>query len=325
MQKDIIDYDKLTKKYPWIIEKGHSCILSPDSDGLLCGLFMSHYLDWKIKGYYDGKVILVDKNTSIKDCIFIDMDIFRKDIRSIGHHMVLYNTNRMPANWVNFENCIQPNNMRKYDGYHNFRLKYPLATIHLIVAILGQHIKVDIPDSAICPLLYTDGVFKNLLGYPENCIDWLSYLGADKKSNILHTIFLNDYYSIHNLMLALNDFFEKIYKISKKKKGNDKIRISNSKGEGINITENNKTFLINTDEKNKSEQFINILSGLTKWDYNPQNWQWDNFQLKILNKMNIKPNNRNYEKMLSENPISWAMTSGQAIEYTLDERKILFK
>ena len=43
-KNDQIDYDKIIEKYPWIIEKNHNCILSPDSDGLLCGLFIVFYI-----------------------------------------------------------------------------------------------------------------------------------------------------------------------------------------------------------------------------------------------------------------------------------------
>jgi len=39
-----IDYDELIKKHSWIVEKNVNCILSPDSDGLLCGLLMSYFL-----------------------------------------------------------------------------------------------------------------------------------------------------------------------------------------------------------------------------------------------------------------------------------------
>lgn len=39
-----LDYPRLILKYPWIIKRDKMCILSPDSDGLLCGLFMSKYL-----------------------------------------------------------------------------------------------------------------------------------------------------------------------------------------------------------------------------------------------------------------------------------------
>lgn len=176
-----INYKEVIKEYPWIVKRGQNCILSPDSDGLLCGLFMSNYLGWKIKGFYDGKILILDKNVSAKDCVFLDVEIFRKEIKSVGHHMVLFNKNKKPRSWKNFENSIQPNIFRDYDAYKDFRLKYPLATIHMLMGIIGSITKIKIPVSAICPLLYTDGVFKNLFGYPENCIDWLKYLKADEK------------------------------------------------------------------------------------------------------------------------------------------------
>ena len=100
-----IDYDELIKKYPWIIEKNINCILSPDSDGLLCGLLMSHLLNWKIKGFYDGKVMLLEKGLSVKDCVFLDMEIFRKDVRSFGHHMLLINKNKKPILQEHKKSC----------------------------------------------------------------------------------------------------------------------------------------------------------------------------------------------------------------------------
>jgi len=322
---DQIDYEKIVKDYPWIIKKGQNCILSPDSDGLLCGLFMSTYLDWRIKGFYDGKVMLLDKNVSAKDCIFLDMEIFREEIRSVGHHMVQFNKNKKPSNWGNFNNCIQPNNFRNYDGYKDFRLKYPLATIHLLIGIVSSKIKLTIPESAICPLLYVNGVFKNLFGYPENCIDWLRYLGAETNQNKLYDIFFNEHYSIYNLMVALKDFFIQISEISENRDGNDKIKISNTKGELINLKISGKICELNKEERKKSEKFLEILSRLTKWNYKKENWQWDNLKIYRFSKSAIKPNNRNFEAMLAKKPISWAMTSGLAIEYTTDDKNILLK
>lgn len=56
-----IDYEKVLKQYSWIVKRELDCVLNPDTDGLLCGLFMSHYLGWHIRGFYDGKVlVLVD-------------------------------------------------------------------------------------------------------------------------------------------------------------------------------------------------------------------------------------------------------------------------
>ncbi len=322
---DQVDYEKIVKDYPWIIKMGQNCILSPDSDGLLCGLFMSTYLNWKVKGFYDGKIMLLDKNISVKDCVFLDMEVFRKNIKSVGHHMVQFNKRKKPSNWDNYKNCIQPNNLRDYDGYNDFRLKYPLATIHLLVGIVGSKIKLTISKSAICPLFYVDGVFKNLFGYPENCIDWLRYLDAKSNKNNLHEIFFNEHYSIYNLMVALKDFFTQISEISENRNGNDKIKISNTKGEPINLKMSGKTCELNGEEKQKSEKFLKILSGLTNWNYKKENWQWDNLKIYQFSKFAIKPNNRNFEVMIAKNPISWAMTSGLAIEYTIDDKNILLK
>src|SRR3989344_2312963 len=147
-----IDYDKLIEKFPFIIEKDINCILSPDSDGLLCGLLMSDFLNWKIKGFYDGKMLILENGVSAKDCVFLDMEIFRKDIKSFGHHMLLLNKNSKPLSWVNFKNCIQPNNLREYDGLHDFRLKCPLATIHMLLGILGHKFNIKTSDDAIAPL-----------------------------------------------------------------------------------------------------------------------------------------------------------------------------
>lgn len=85
-----LDYEALLRQYPWIVERDQNCILSPDSDGLLCGLLMSHYLNWKIRGFYNGKVFAIEQGISPANCIFLDMEIFRSNIRSVGQHMVMY-------------------------------------------------------------------------------------------------------------------------------------------------------------------------------------------------------------------------------------------
>ena len=314
-----INYNDIIEKHSWVVQRDQFCILSPDSDGLLCGLLMAKYFNWKIKGFYDGKVLILDKELKPSDCVFLDMEVFRKNIRSIGHHMVQYNKKKIPENWNNYKNCIQPNNLRNYDGKSDFKLKYPLATIHILIGIVSSKIEIEIPETAICPLLYTDGVFKNLFGYPENCIDWLKYLRADEENSSLKKIFFNNHYFVHDLMHALKDFFEKLGSIGEKKRGNDKIKISNSKGNEVNLFKENNIYNLEEIERCKSEKFLNILSSLTGWNYDSKNWQWDNFELYKFSKGSKNPNNKNFEEMISKNPITWAMTSGLAIEYTIDK------
>ena len=60
-KNQIININEIEDKYSWIFEKNMDCIISPDSDGLMCGLLMSQYFDWKIKGFYDGKFCFIKK------------------------------------------------------------------------------------------------------------------------------------------------------------------------------------------------------------------------------------------------------------------------
>lgn len=318
-ENDKILYDGLIKKYPWIVKENQKCILSPDSDGLLCGLFMSHALNWRVVGFYDGKVLALKKGESVKDCIFLDMEIFREYVRSLGHHMVLYNKRNKPKNWLNFSNCIQPNNIRGYDGKTTFPLKYPLGAIHLVLGIVGYQKKVDIKKSAICPLLYTDGTFKNLFNYPDNCLDWLNFLCAEDKKSPLNTIFFNDHYTTSSLMIALKDFFARLKTINEGSRGGDKIKISNTFGEPINLEKRDETFSLSDNEREKISKFLDMLAELTGWEFIPKHWSFDNFIVYKFKKGTIKPSNQRFKELMEKNPLSWAMTSGLAIEYTLEE------
>lgn len=321
---DKIDYGKITKNYPWIVSKRQNCILSPDSDGLLCGLFMSNYLDWKVKGFYDGKILLLDNNFSAKDCVFLDMEVFRKSIRSVGHHMVQFNKRKKPSNWDNYKNCIQLNNLRDYDGYNEFRIKYPLATIHLLIGIVGSRIKFKIPETAIRALFFTDGTFNVLFKYPENVLNWLNYLRADEGQNPLKDVFENEKYSVFSLMKAMDEFFRRRDEISIVKERGDRLRISETDGSPANIEKQNSFYKVNSEARKRIEKFIKILSNLTGWKYNQDSWTWENLKLYKFTKgdfegSKIRLNNKTFEKFLSKKPLTWAMTSGQNIEYTLEK------
>jgi len=317
---DKIIYDRVIEKFPWIIKENQKCILSPDSDGLLCGLFMSNVLNWEIVGFYDTKVLTLKKGEDIKECIFLDVDIFRNYIKSLGHHMVLYNKKHKPQNWLNFSNCIQPNIMRNYDAKTSFNLKYPLGAIHLILGIIGHNRSIEIKKTAICPLLYTDGTFKNLFNYPDNCLSWLNFLCAEETNSPLNTIFFNDHYTTSSLMIALKDFFEKLRTINDGSRGGDKIKISNSNGEPINLEKQPDNYFCLSDSlKENAKKFLNILGELTGWNFIPHNWTFDNFLIYKFSKGNIKPGERTFNELMEKNPLSWAMTSTLAIEYTLEE------
>jgi len=325
-RNDIIDYAAIIKRFPWLAQKDQNCILSPDSDGLLCGLFAAYYLNWRIRGFYDGKIMVLENGFKLNDCIFLDMEIFRKGIRSVGQHMVMYNKKRLPENWHNFEDCASINNIRNHDGYHDFRLKYPFGTIHFLIGVLGTIQKIDIPKSAIAPLLFTDGTWMNLLGYTENSLSWLKYLRADEENTPLNQVFLNKHYSLHELMLTMNDFLRERDAISVSRERGDRIAITLRGGEGTphNLTsEEENRYFLNEDPKSRAERFLKLLSKLTGWHYSEKDWSWNRWQLSQFTKGDFvgaktRLSNRTFDEFIAKNPVSFAMTSTQNIEYTLE-------
>ncbi len=315
-----LNYSEIISKYPWIVKKGQDCILSPDSDGLLCGLLMSHYLGWRIRGFYDGKILVVEKGFNPQKCVFVDMEIFRPNIRSVGQHMVMYDKANLQLNWNNFNNCIAANNLRNYDFKNDFKLKYPLGTIHILLSILGRSLDIPILKSAVSPLLYTDGTFKNQFNYPENCISWLEFLNADDPKNPLQKIFLNKHYSTYELMMALKDLFAEIHAIGGGKRGGDKVKISNSKGQVVNIDK--KSGYLNETTKNQAEQLLKMLADKTGWLFNSTHWSWGPYETFKFRKGSITPGKARYNHLLTQNPLSLAIISRNSIEYTVDDEGI---
>ena len=332
----------IIKKYPWIVEKGQKYILSPDSDGFLCGLLVTNYLGGEIVGFYDGKIALVKKGINTKDCIFIDVDINRTKIKSVGHHMVTYNKRLTHTN-INYSNCIQPNILRNFDGKNDFQKKYPFATIHLLLGIFQEENLINkLPKDAIWPLLFTDGVWNNLFGYTENCIEWINYLGIDSKDHILNTLFCSNHYSFYEIMLGLNDFLRMRdnfnasgYFITngvyldggRNKRTGDKLKISNPSGEPINLVKNNSLVDIHNKEKIRLEGFVSSMAKYVSWPYQADRWCWSGFTLLQFSKGDFSKtalSNQTFISLMDKNPLSMAMTSGADIEFTLENPDKLF-
>lgn len=329
-----IDYAGVIRRYPWIVEEGHSCILSPDSDGFLCGLLMAKYKHWKIVGFYDDKVSVIKRSSLREDPIFLDGEIFRPGIRSVGHHMLLLNKRQKPDQFdKGFVNCIQPNLFRGYDGKHDFRLKYPLATIHLLASILAFEKKgsVKMSSRAIPPLFFTDGVFNVLFKYPENVLNWLHYLRVDEDWNPLKNVFESDKYTVFTLMKEMQEFFRRRDEIDRKagklEKGErgDKLRLSDGDGAPKNI-DGITTGCCNLKPgaKARAIEFIGIIGEMTGWDYVQSDWDcWSDLQYFKFKKGSFKDAGKtltgeHFLSFIKRNPLSWAQTSGANIEFTLE-------
>jgi transcriptional regulator with XRE-family HTH domain len=147
---DLIDIAALGIRFPWLYEREQDCIVSPDADGLLCGLLMSHHLGWRIRGFYDAKVLVCSSAVRPQNCVFLDMEIFRPNVRSVGQHLLMYNRNRIPPNWDHFESAFAINEVRGIDA-RTFDQKYPFGTIHFLMVALHSRLRLEVPDGAIAP------------------------------------------------------------------------------------------------------------------------------------------------------------------------------
>ncbi len=275
MKDGILQYDALLSLYPWLIAREQKAIISPDVDGILCALLMSHYFNWKVVGFYDGKELALKQGVDVKTCIFLDMDIYRTSIRSCGHHMVAYNRNSLPPNWDNYANCINPNLIRGFDALHEFQQKYPFGTIHFLLCALGSSglIKNNLYDEAISTLLYADGAAKNLFNYPENCTSWFGFLDVKNSRSPVHSMFVkfaNIRFEI--LMRNLKGILSSIKQIAGTKRfGGCKIKIRD--------TQNN---FLTKQFHERIEKLAHLLAQNTGWDYEPKRWSLTHLNLRAF-------------------------------------------
>ena len=201
----------------------------------------------------------------------------------------------------------------------------------------------DLPDSAISPLLFADGVGNNLFGYPENCLGWIDYLKINEETHILHKFLCENDINFYQIMKHLKKFFEMrdTYNASGYFNGTDfvqggnnkrtghKIKISNSQGTPINLVKTVSCFNIHETEAQRVRSFIQEIAEMMGWQYLDKKWNWENFNLTVFQKgmlssdrSNGSPNlnNKTYEDLVNKNPFSLAMTASNRIEYTIEAK-----
>lgn len=331
-----IDIKIIYEKFNWIFQKDKNCIISPDSDGIMCALLMSKYLNWKVKGFYDGKVLLFQKDVVPKDCVFLDMEIALKSIKSVGQHLIIpYQDVYDEFGNGEFDNCLSPNQMRGYDKKF-FRLKFPLATVHFLISILYKHFDIKLSERAIYPLLFTDGLFNVLFSYPENVNDWFNCLSINSIDNPLNKFFYKDKNTINHIMKGMQIFFDKRDECGGNKvlgRG-DKLIISNKDGPK-NIYKKDSFYNINEENVKNIKKFINIICNDFEWDFK-NDWSFDNFKMLKFEKDSLNSTDNNKKNLTKENVkniymkkiFSSAQTAGSTLEFTylgnLDENANLF-
>jgi len=200
--------------------------------------------------------------------------------------------------------------IRNHDVRNNFQEKYPLAMIHFLLCAVSSKKNISVPTSAISPLMYVDGTFKNLLNYPENCVSWLKFLNTrDPDSPIYQIYILFANRRLSDMIHDLEKIFEKFRGINQGRRGGDKFKVSDAyTGYGFS-----RNYI------QKIEEVINLLSNLTGWHYYSNKWTLTNLNLFSYSKeIEEKLNKRKYFEIINGNPISLAVTATTRLEYTLE-------
>lgn len=166
----------------WVLAPDLPVVVSPDVDGFLSALLGAHHLGWRVCGLYDGRSLKLNRPVQhLRDLVFIDVEIYRQGVRSIGNHLTQWDSST-PLPY--FTHCLNPNIMRSITRQH-FSRKYPFATFHFLVALLAYG-GVTLQFQQVRPglIVYPDGTFFNILNYGANCKDWLEWLRLDNNPQL---------------------------------------------------------------------------------------------------------------------------------------------
>jgi hypothetical protein len=154
-------------------------VISPDVDGMLSALLLSHKYGTKIIGVYTTRHIVLFDNHDEEDAkkaLWVDHDINHPEILCVGQHLIQGTctdqipTRRRPTfnpnlEWsVGADTCFNGRNNPKPD-------KYPYATIHFLLK--GLEVPEPQPNTtAFCLLAHADGTMVVSYDYLPNCTIW---------------------------------------------------------------------------------------------------------------------------------------------------------
>jgi hypothetical protein len=163
----VFNRSNILSRFPWLAQRNRRMIIGNDLDALLSAQFLHDYLGWSIAGFYNYSTIYFDPKTDLRECVWVDLDIYQADIASIGHHILKSSaTDRIPSHRLS----LNPNLLRGIDQA-DFKHKYPLGTIHLLLWLHDQSIKNRRP--ATLTLWLADSTWINAQIYRDNVKAWL--------------------------------------------------------------------------------------------------------------------------------------------------------
>jgi hypothetical protein len=132
-------------------------------------------------------------------------------------------------------------------------------------------------------------------------------------------------------MELMHSFFKQRDEIPSGKERGDRLKISSKDGSPYNIeNDSGKLFKINIDAVERIKKFMDLIGSLTEWEFKESDWVcWEDLMFYQFSKGDFKSRgwkmtNVCFEEFLELNPLSWAMTSGENIEFTLEKPSKLY-
>jgi hypothetical protein len=190
-----------------IFTRDKKCILNTDLDGLISGMLLQKFLNWKVVGFShcngkpDDELWLYGSKTDLSNYVFVDLPVCVDELTVIDQHFILFDQSSVerfnrPKNKLN-PNVIRERLFKNASGSNEYTKKYPFGTAHFILAVL-EHLKIipadftfdfrknlgsfDLADL----ILRADRVIGNTVQYTSNCFDWANWIlsigGANTKN-----------------------------------------------------------------------------------------------------------------------------------------------
>jgi hypothetical protein len=199
---EMCDYGVLRTEFVGLFEKGRPCVISGDIDGVLSAVLMGHTLGWPVVGVYtlnDLWVLRSHLGSEGKDVelaleaanmVFLDHDVYRTGIASIGHHILQWSPETPIPLHTQGRASLNPNLLRGITK-KDFGRKYPFGTFHFLLACASAWgpLRDFTPDDLVTALLlHIDSSFINAMNYQENALDWLNWLGGSEEHSPLNPI-----------------------------------------------------------------------------------------------------------------------------------------
>jgi hypothetical protein len=199
---ELCDYGAIRTDFSPMFGTRRKCVISGDLDGVFSAVLLGHLFEWEVVGFYTLKDLWIPPSALGQGCknpefaisranlVFVDHDIYRAEIDSVGHHLLQWSPETPIPLHKDGRGSLNPNLLRGITK-KEFNRKYPFSTFHFLIACASARglVKDFHPDDEITTLmLQIDSSFVNAINYQENALDWLQWLGGSEEQSPLYPI-----------------------------------------------------------------------------------------------------------------------------------------